>query len=47
MENVNCISIFGLGHMGLPTAALFANSGLRVIGVDINPETVKAVNNGI
>jgi UDP-N-acetyl-D-mannosaminuronic acid dehydrogenase len=25
------ITIFGLGHMGLPTAALLAQSGLKVL----------------
>ncbi|NYB52235.1 MAG: nucleotide sugar dehydrogenase [Methanobacteriaceae archaeon] len=40
------IAIFGLGHMGLPTAALLAKSGLKVLGVDINKQTVKMVNSG-
>ncbi len=40
------IAIFGLGHMGLPTAALLAKSGLKVVGVDINNETVEMVNKG-
>lgn len=40
------IAIFGLGHMGLPTAALLAKSGLKVVGVDINKETVEMVNSG-
>ncbi|MDY9922231.1 nucleotide sugar dehydrogenase [Methanobacterium sp.] len=40
------IAIFGLGHMGLPTAALLAKSGLKVVGVDINNETVEMVNSG-
>ena len=40
------IAIFGLGHMGLPTAALLAKSGLKVVGVDINNETVAMVNQG-
>jgi UDP-N-acetyl-D-mannosaminuronic acid dehydrogenase len=40
------IAIFGLGHMGLPTAALLAQSGLRVLGVDINKEIVEIVNSG-
>jgi UDP-N-acetyl-D-mannosaminuronic acid dehydrogenase len=40
------VAIFGLGHMGLPTAALLANGGLKVIGVDINEKTVKMVNSG-
>ncbi len=40
------ITIFGLGHIGLPTAALFANSGLQVTGVDINKKTIEYVNKG-
>ena len=40
------ITIFGLGHIGLPTAALFANKGISVIGVDINKNTVDSVNSG-
>jgi len=34
MNIQNKITIFGLGHIGLPTASLFANSGFQVIGVD-------------
>jgi len=41
------LAIFGLGHMGLPTAALLAQSGLQVVGVDINQQTVENVNSGI
>ncbi len=41
------ITVFGLGHIGLPTAALFANSGLQVTGVDINKKTIELVNKGI
>jgi UDP-N-acetyl-D-mannosaminuronate dehydrogenase len=33
--------------MGLPTAALLAQSGLRVVGGDINQQTVENVNSGI
>jgi UDP-N-acetyl-D-mannosaminuronic acid dehydrogenase len=40
------IAIFGLGHIGLPTAALFAKSGLSVVGVDINKKAVDTVNSG-
>lgn len=36
----------GLGYIGLPTAAMFASSGLRVLGVDINPSTVETINKG-
>jgi UDP-N-acetyl-D-mannosaminuronic acid dehydrogenase len=45
-ENTS-LAIFGLGHMGLPTAALLAQSGLQVVGVDINQKIVEKVNSGI
>lgn len=40
------ITIFGLGHIGLPTAALFANSGIKVIGVARNKEKLAMINQG-
>jgi UDP-N-acetyl-D-mannosaminuronic acid dehydrogenase len=40
------ISVIGLGYIGLPTAAIFANCNLRVIGVDINQEIVNTINRG-
>lgn len=40
------IVILGLGYVGLPSATIFAYRGLRVIGVDIDEEKVKAVNEG-
>ena len=43
---VDRICVMGLGYIGLPTAAVFADAGLDVIGVDINPATVSAVNAG-
>lgn len=39
-------TVFGLGKMGLPLAAVLADHGAQVIGVDINDKTVTAVNNG-
>ncbi|AWW33578.1 UDP-N-acetyl-D-mannosamine dehydrogenase [Mannheimia varigena] len=42
----NRICIVGLGYIGLPTAAVFANVGRKVIGVDINPLTVSTINQG-
>jgi len=39
--------VLGSGYVGLPTAALFADAGFHVIAVDIKPEIVKAVNEGI
>ena len=40
------LCVVGLGYVGLPTAAVFASRGMDVIGVDINCETVKLINNG-
>ena len=36
----------GLGYIGLPTAALIAKSGIKVIGVDVNADIVETVNRG-
>lgn len=36
----------GLGYIGLPTSALIASKGTYVLGVDINNEVVKSINNG-
>jgi len=43
---VKKICIIGLGYIGLPTAALLANKGYRVHGVDINQSTVATINQG-
>ncbi|SPJ31352.1 UDP-N-acetyl-D-mannosamine dehydrogenase [Falsiruegeria mediterranea] len=40
------ISMIGLGYIGLPTAALFAAHGNRVIGVDVTPHVVDTINAG-
>jgi UDP-N-acetyl-D-mannosaminuronic acid dehydrogenase len=42
----NKIALFGLGHIGLPTASLFAKNGFQVIGVDINPDFINKINSG-
>lgn len=36
----------GLGYIGLPTAIIAAVNDIQVIGVDINPEVIKTVNEG-
>ena len=38
--------ILGLGYIGLPTAAVLAGAGHRVIGVDVNADVVATVNQG-
>jgi len=40
------VAVYGLGKMGLPLAAVFAERGARVVGVDVNEEVVKTVNSG-
>ncbi|HYE77500.1 MAG TPA: nucleotide sugar dehydrogenase [bacterium] len=40
------LCVIGLGYIGLPTAALAASTGLSVVGVDIDPQVVAAVNAG-
>ncbi len=41
------LTIIGLGYIGLPTAVLFAEAGLRVYGYDVNPKIIDSVNKGI
>ncbi len=40
------VSVFGLGYVGSVSAASFAADGHDVIGVDVTPEKVAAVNEG-
>lgn len=40
------ICVIGLGYIGLPTAALLANRGYNVHGVDVVESTVETINRG-
>ena len=40
------ISVIGLGYIGLPTAAAFAQRKIQVIGVDVNEGAVATINRG-
>ena len=40
------VCVMGLGYIGLPTAAVIARSGCRVLGVDVNAEVVETINRG-
>ena len=42
----NQICFLGLGYIGLPTAAIIAGKGQRVLGVDINQKVVETINRG-
>jgi len=41
------IAIFGTGYVGLVAACCFADSGLKVVGVDIDEEKIKHLKDGI
>jgi UDP-N-acetyl-D-mannosaminuronic acid dehydrogenase len=40
------VSVIGLGRVGLPLAISFADRGLRVLGIDSDPERTGAVRDG-
>ncbi|ESR23064.1 nucleotide sugar dehydrogenase [Lutibaculum baratangense] len=40
------VCIFGLGYVGSTAAACIASQGHRVVGIDISPEKVDAINQG-
>jgi UDP-N-acetyl-D-mannosaminuronic acid dehydrogenase len=43
---IKTVCVIGLGYIGLPTAATLASRGIDVVGVDVNPRVVEAVNAG-
>jgi UDP-N-acetyl-D-mannosaminuronic acid dehydrogenase len=44
--SIKSISVIGLGYIGLPTAAVFAEYGIQVLGTDINQAAVDTINQG-
>jgi UDP-N-acetyl-D-mannosaminuronic acid dehydrogenase len=46
MNNQPEVVMIGLGYIGLPTAALIAQGGVQVHGVDIDPSVVDTINAG-
>ena len=40
------VSVVGLGYIGLPTATVLASRKIKVIGVDVNINTVNTINRG-
>jgi len=40
------LTILGLGHVGLPTALIFARAGFKVTGVDLDLDKVEALRQG-
>jgi UDP-N-acetyl-D-glucosamine dehydrogenase len=39
-------AIVGMGYVGLPLSIQFARSGVEVIGLDVDPEKIEAIQNG-
>ena len=40
------VVVMGLGYIGLPTAAVIARTGARVLGVDVTEHVVETINSG-
>ena len=40
------VSVIGLGYIGLPTAAIIARAGCKVLGVDVAQDVVDTINRG-
>ncbi|MBP1465713.1 nucleotide sugar dehydrogenase [Candidatus Chloroploca sp. M-50] len=40
------VAIIGLGYVGLPLAVVFAEAGLTVVGIDLDPRKVELLNAG-
>ncbi|BDZ42871.1 hypothetical protein GCM10025865_21700 [Paraoerskovia sediminicola] len=46
MTDIGNVTVVGLGYIGLPTAAILAESGVRVQGMDVSERTIDAVGRG-
>ncbi len=40
------VVVLGLGYIGLPTAAVIARTGARVLGIDVHQSVVETINSG-
>ena len=45
-KNFSKISVIGLGYVGLPLSLQFARSGVKVLGLDLDPLKVDSINAG-
>ena len=46
MSDFDTIAVIGLGYVGLPLSLQFARSGTIVIGLDVDPTKIAAINSG-
>lgn len=44
--SIKKVSVSGLGYIGLPTATMFANAGVDVVGLDVNQYAIDTINEG-
>jgi len=47
VNSIKSISVFGLGKLGACIAATFASRGFQVVGIDVDPEKIRKVNEGL
>jgi UDP-N-acetyl-D-mannosaminuronic acid dehydrogenase len=40
------VCVVGLGYIGLPTAAIIARAGMKVLGIDVSEKVVETINRG-
>jgi len=45
-DNKPSVCVVGLGYIGLPTAAVIARSGSKVLGLDVSQKVVDTINRG-
>lgn len=45
-KHMTSIAIVGLGYVGLPLSLQFARSGVKVLGLDIDPSKLEAIHSG-
>ena len=41
------VGVIGLGYVGLPLAVVFAEAGLQVVGIDVQPRVTDGINRGV
>ena len=41
------VCVVGLGYVGIPVAAKFAEAGFDVVGIDVDKEKVEKINKGV
>ncbi len=45
-DHTAAVAVIGLGYVGLPLAVAFAESGMQVVGIDVDASKVDAINHG-